>query len=227
MKRRLMPVLIFATQLIVATIAGCGGDKKPLDTDRDRVADTADCAVQDPQAWQMLAFASRDADADTYRVNVSGQQCVGSALLPGFFATAVAAGDVDCDDSSAAKWAIRPYVAVDTDADGFGVAGAGQICTGAALPAGFLALVPVVQDIDCDDADAARWRRMAVFLDPDGDGTGSGASLRRCIGNTPANGYSLTGFDPLDDPNDPSSTTISTLVLSSSALTVSDDGADD
>jgi hypothetical protein len=280
MKRRLMPVLIFTTQLIVVTIAGCGGDDKPLDTDRDRVADTVDCAAQDPQAWQLLTFASRDADADTYRVNTGGQQCVGSALLPGYFAAAVAAGDVDCDDSSAATWAIRPYVAVDSDADGFGVAGAGQICTGATLPAGLFAALPAARDIDCDDAnaarwrslpfasrdedadgyrfnesgahcgqetlpanlnaettsalledcddaDAARWRRMAVFLDPDGDGTGSGAALRQCIGTTPPNGHSLTGFDPLDDPNDSLSSTITTLVLSSSALTVSDDGDDD
>lgn len=268
------------------TIAGCGGDDKPppivppLDSDRDLVADTVDCAPQDAQAWQTLNYLSRDEDADGFRVNFTGQVCAGSALPPRLSAAAVSGSDVDCNDSDVTRWATLQYAAVDSDRDGFGVAGAGSLCGGAALPAGMLATLPAAQDIDCDDADAAkwrlmtwasrdndgdghrvnssgtlcnqgslpaylfaateetpnldcddadaaRWRWMGVYRDADGDGVGSGAATRACIGTVPAQGYVLTGYDPLDDPNDPLSGTVFTASLDSDLLIAVEDADDD
>lgn len=321
-----VPMLLFV-------LAGCGGDDKPPDADRDGTADASDCAPQDAQAWRELTFASRDEDTDGFRVNVGGQLCAGVALPSNRSAMLATGGDVDCDDGNALKWASRHYEAVDTDRDGFGVAGAGDICTGAALPAGLIAALPATNDLDCDDAnaqkwaarryeavdsdgdgfgvassgvictgaalpagliaalpgtidldcddanasdwrllsfasrdndgdgyrinvsgthcgqntlpgylnatattdqlvdcddsDVARWRRMAVYRDADGDGAGGGVALRECIGNTPASGYALTGYDPLDDPTDPAAAATSTFALASSVLAVPDETDDD
>ena len=94
-------------------------------------------------------------------------------------------------------------------------------CTGAALPAGLIATLPEPKDLDCDDANAARWRIMAFYRDADGDDVGAGPASRTCIGQVPPDGYALTGYDPLDDPDDPLATTISTFDLDSALLTPS------
>ena len=156
---------------LLTVLAGCGGSDKPPDADKDRVADSADCAPQNPQAWQTLSFASRDEDADGFRANTGGSLC-GGATLPGNRFAALATGaEVDCDDASATRWATRHHDAVDVDGDGFAVAGAGEVCTGAALPAGLVATLPATSDLDCDDADAARWR-LHTYLSRDQDGDG-------------------------------------------------------
>jgi hypothetical protein len=68
---------------------------------------------------------------------------------------------------------------------------------------------------------------MGVYHDADGDGIGSGAATRACIGSAPAQGYALTGYDPLDDPNNPWAATVSTVSLDSALLSPSEEGDDD
>lgn len=157
---------------LLTVLAGCkSGDDEPPDADNDSFADSVDCAPQDARAWQVLTFASRDDDTDGFRANNGGQLCGGAALPVNRFAAAAALADVDCDDASATRWALRHHEAVDTDRDGFAVAGAGDLCTGAALPAGYVAALPATADLDCDDADAAKWRLHSYgSRDQDGDG---------------------------------------------------------
>lgn len=322
-----------AAAALLTVLAGCKGSDEPPDADNDSFADASDCAPQDAQAWQMLTFASRDDDADGFRANTGGQVCAGATLPANRFAVAAAGAEIDCDDANAtrwalrhhdavdadrdgaavagagdlctgaalpagyvavlpaaadrdcndanaAAWALRHYEAVDADRDGYAVAGAGDLCTGAALPAGYVATLPAAPDLDCDDADATewrlhsyasrdqdadtyrvniagtfcgqaalpahlfaaatsrtladcddadntRWRHMGTWRDADGDGVGSGAALHQCMGNLAPAGYVLTGYDPLDDPNNVLSASISTLELPIHLLQVPDDVEDD
>ena len=164
--------LLIAHVLLIA-VAGCGGGGKARapDADDDGVADSADCAPQLSQAWELLGFSSVDEDGDSFRVNVGGQVCSGAMLPANRSATAATGDAVDCNDSDAARWSTRTYAAVDEDRDGFGVAQSGQICTGAQLPAGLISTLPATEDLDCDDADVDKWRLLPfASRDHDGDG---------------------------------------------------------
>ena len=52
---------------------------------------------------------------------------------------------------------------------------------------------------DCDDANAAVWRRVDVFADLDGDGVGAGAPIVTCIGNAAPMGASFASGDGADN----------------------------
>jgi hypothetical protein len=329
-RRSWLSSLLPAAAAVLTMLAGCNEDKPP-DSDKDGFADAADCAARDPQAWQRLAFASRDEDGDGVRVNVGGQLCAGAALpanrfaavtsdvdcddanaarwtmrhhdaldadgdgfavagagdvcsgaaLPAGYVPALpAAADLDCDDAISTRWTMRHHDALDADGDGFAVAGAGDVCSGAALPAGYVQVLPAAADldcddsassrwrlhsylsrdldgdgyrenkpgtfcgqgampanlspepyfaeyVDCDDADITRWRLMATFRDLDGDGAGGSTAVRQCMGYQVPNGYALAGYDPLDDPGNPSSASISTVELPAYLFVVIDDGDDD
>lgn len=279
-----------AFALVAATcltfLAGCSGSNssdsgnKAPDADNDKVADSADCAPQDPKAWQTLTFASRDEDGDVFRVNVGGTICAGRALPSNRLAALATATELDCDDTSVARWANRHYEAVDADLDGHLAAVSGDVCTGTALPPPYFATMPAGAESDCDESDATRWRLlsfasrdldgdgyranvagtqcgqptlpanlysqateaifadcddtnnahwrwMATYHDFDGDGTGSGPALRQCMGRSAPDGYVLTGYDPLDDPANPSSAAVSDFDLPGYLLVVAEDGDDD
>jgi len=210
--------------LLCSVLAACGGggggrQPPPPDADADSVADSLDCAPNDATRWQSLSFQSVDADADGRRANASGQLCSGASLPANYFATAVAAGDEDCNDASATVWRVLPYVARDADADGFTAANSGNVCSGDVLPTGYANALPVRSLLDCDDASATAWRFMTTYQDNDGDGIGSGSGTSACIGTTAAAGFSLYGYDPLDDANNPSSSLTSKLELPSWLLT--------
>ena len=218
----LTPVVLF-----FLTACGGGGGKKAPDADGDGTADAVDCAAQLATAWQLLNFASSDDDGDGFRVNANGQVCAGVALPSNRSATAVTGDSVDCDDTNATRWATRSYAAVDSDQDGYGAAQSGQLCAGTALPAGLIATLPAPKDLDCDDANAVRWRIMAFYRDADRDGVGAGPASRACIGTVAPDGYALTGYDPVDDPQDPLALTISTFDLDSALLTPSEELEED
>jgi hypothetical protein len=207
--------------LLAVVLAGCGGSSsnRSRDGDADGIADAQDCAPTDSSRWQSLAFQSVDGDRDGFRVNSSGQLCAGSALPPTHSASAVAAGDLDCDDNAASRWRMLPHVSRDADADGFSIASTGQVCSGSVLPAGFGTTVPPLVATDCDDSDAATWRIRMTYADADGDEVGAGPGAVTCIGTGAPSGRSLLGYDPVDDPSDPNAGVSSNLELSSWLLT--------
>jgi len=201
-------------------VVACGGGSKSRndDADGDSIADAQDCAPNNPAASRLLAFQSADADADGHFVNAEGEVCAGAAL-PSQYSADPIAGDPDCDDADDMAWQLLAYVARDADADGHDVAIAGEVCSGATLPAGYMATA-AVPPADCDDADSSAWRFMTTYADADGDRVGAGPGTVTCIGTHAAPGFSLLGYDPLDDPQDPTSGGISTLELSSWQLSV-------
>jgi len=148
--------------------SGAGDGSPPLakDTDGDSVPDARDCAPADPTRWQLLAYQSRDSDADGYRADATGEVCSGATLPPAYAASTAAAGDADCDD-----------------------------------------------------ANPAAWRLMMLYVDADGDGVGAGAGQISCVGTAAPPGFSLLGYDPLDDPSDPTAAVISSLELAPWQLT--------
>lgn len=202
-----------------AAIVGCSGGSKHrvADADRDSVADAQDCAPNDPLASRLLSFQSEDADSDSHFVNATGQVCAGSTL-PSRYAAGPIAGNPDCDDANATRWQLLPFVARDADTDGHQVAGSGQVCSGANLPAGYFA-APAVPPEDCNDANSSAWRFMTIYADADGDTVGAGHGTVTCVGTSAGPGFSLLGYDPLDDPADPNAAAVSTLDLPSWLLT--------
>jgi hypothetical protein len=217
-----LTLLLLSLGLTAAVGCGGGGSSPPVvqDTDHDGVPDAQDCAPNDPTKWQMLSYQSVDADSDGKFANSSGQVCAGASLPPQYSANAVAAGtSVDCDDTDATRWQLLPYAAVDADGDGFSIAKTGQVCSGASLPKGYSASPPDARTTDCDDSNPTAWRWVMVFADKDGDGVGAGPGVVRCVGSKAPAGYSFLGYDPLDDPANPSSAGTSTLDLPSWLLT--------
>jgi hypothetical protein len=209
---------------VSAALVACGGGgsgSRNNDADGDSVADAQDCAPNNPAASGLLAFESEDADSDGHFVNADGEVCAGAALPPQYAAGPIA-GDADCDDDDDTAWQLLPYSGRDADVDGHSVASAGEICAGASLPADYLAAAPVPPE-DCDDADSSAWRFMTIYADADGDAVGAGPGNVTCIGVNAVPGFSLLGYDPLDDPQDSASAGISTLDLSSWQLTAPED----
>jgi hypothetical protein len=164
--------ILFCAMALCLAVIGCNGTDRQLppplvqDADHDSVPDAQDCAPTDPTRWQLLAYQSVDNDADGHWVNSTGQVCAGASLPPGYSATAVAAGNADCNDASPAVW-----------------------------------------------------RFMMIYRDADGDGVGAGAGKVVCVGTSAPAGFSLFGYDPLDDPSDPTAASVSSLDLSSWQLT--------
>ncbi len=196
-------------------LAGCGGgggggdSSTPtvVDTDKDTVADTSDCAPTDATKWQQLSYQSADLDGDGHRVSASGQVCSGASLPATYSASTAPANDIDCDDASATTWQQLPYSAVDADHDTYFVAASGSVCSGAALSAGYANSAPAKVDVDCADNDAAAWRFTSTWADADGDGIGAGPATISCVGTGASAGHSLLGYDPNDDPGDPNAAT--------------------
>jgi hypothetical protein len=98
----------------------------------------------------------------------------------------------DCDDSNPDVWQNLAYSFRDADGDGYTVAQAGTVCSGASLPKGYSRVAGAP---DCDDTDPAAFTTVTGFLDIDGDGFGDGMAMTFCTsGNLPLN-YAATGGD--------------------------------
>ena len=188
------------------------------DGDGDGVASSSDCDDRNTAVWRTIGVF-RDADLDGFGTGDALTRCIGGATPTGF---AMASGD--CADDDPLKFATLYYAATDRDFDTHLVASSGSICAGAALPRGYLAAVPSSLPADalveCDDADFAIWRMVALYDDVDGDGTGSGSFTVRCIGQHAPAGFSLLGYDPVDSVNDQNSALVSELSLSSWLLAI-------
>jgi hypothetical protein len=150
-----------------------------------------------------------DQDGDGRHVNTSGQLCSGASLPASHASTEVPQTDADCDDTNASAWQRLGYVARDADGDSFWVSMVGEVCSGSELAAGY-ATTPALAAHDCDDQSASAWRYMAVYHDVDGDGVGSGGGASTCVGTGAPAGFSLLGYDPIDDPSDPNAAGVTT-----------------
>ncbi|MGC3981841.1 MAG: hypothetical protein QM808_11310 [Steroidobacteraceae bacterium] len=193
-------------------VIGCGGGTKnsnPPDDDGDGVANASDCAPIDRSRWQLISYQAIDADSDSHPVNAQGQLCSGANLPSGYYAAAIAAADADCDDSNAALWHLLTYASVDQDRDEHRTIATGNVCSGTTLPTGYSSSIPTQLEHDCNDSDSTVWRYATVYSDRDGDGVGSGNGVIICIGASAPSGYSLAGYDPLDDATDSNSMSVS------------------
>jgi hypothetical protein len=192
----------------------CAGSSLPASRSTSTVtASDADCNDNLASVWRDAPYAARDVDSDGFSVVASGTVCAGNDLPAGFGSTAPASASIDCDDNLASVWRDAPYAARDVDSDGFSVVASGRICTGNALPAGFGSTAPASASIDCDDSTASIWQLRMTYSDADADGVGAGAGMLTCMGATAPPTRSLLGYDPVDDPNDPTSATVSNLEL--------------
>ncbi len=113
----------------------------------------------------------------------------------------------DCAPNDATRWQLLAFQSADLGLAGHRVAPGGMVCSGTALPATHSTQVVAALDQDCDDANATRWRLMTVYADADADGVGAGAGSVACVGTQAAQGFSLTGYDPVDNPANPAATT--------------------
>jgi hypothetical protein len=154
----------------------------------------ADCDDTD-----LLIFESKtgylDADGDLFGDGALLTFCTNGTLPANHVPVAG-----DCAPVDAAAWTSRDYAFRDVDGDGAAIASSGSVCSGAALPAGYLAQAPPNRPLDCDDADPAIFESLSGYLDEDGDGFGVGSSLTFCTaGQLPA-GHAPTAGDC--SPND-------------------------
>lgn len=188
--------------MLVAACGGSGG--KPRDSDGDNVANSSDCAPDDSSRWQQLVYQAVDADADSHPTNTQGQVCSGASLPAGYLA-ATSSTTNDCDDSNPDHWQLLAFVSVDVDGDGHRGAAPGEVCAGTTLPTRYTDSAPSALEVDCDDSEESTWRLARVYEDRDRDGVGSGPGAISCIGAAASAGFSMTGYDPLDDPADPDS----------------------
>lgn len=129
--------------------------------------------------------------------------CSGASLPPQYSAAAADPKDIDCDDTSNARWQMLSYSAVDADGDGHFVTSSGQACSGAALASTYATNAPSAATVDCDDANASTWRYVMTYADSDGDGVGAGKGTVSCVGTSAPAGLSFLGYDP--DPSNPAS----------------------
>lgn len=157
-------------------------DGSPIvDDDHDGHPASADCDDHDPAVWQQLAYLYRDTDGDHHTVFQDGSICSGATLPAGY---ATVAGDPDCDDHDAARFAqVVGYA--DVDGDGIGDGAAFAFCTAGALPAGFVATAG-----DCAPLDPAlQVERPYSFRDADGDGAAIAELGLVCSGPALPAGY--------------------------------------
>ena len=148
----------------------------------------SDCDDADPMVFELIT-GFLDGDGD--RVGVEPPLAFCARSLPAGFVPASG----DCEPADASRWQRLVFSFRDGDGDGAFVDQLGAVCSGAALPPGFLERAPADRPRDCDDADPAVSRELQVFRDLDLDGLGAGPGTLVCTGGTPPLGFSLAGTD--------------------------------
>ncbi len=108
----------------------------------------------------------------------------------------------DCDDSNSARFQLLS-VRTDADSDGRCVNATRSECSGAVPNTGARLATACNAADDCDDTSAARYQRLTVRSDADGDTRCVGASNVACVGAGPNPGTRLaTTCAASDDCND-------------------------
>lgn len=163
------------------------------DDDKDGVVNANDCSPEDSTKMHLVSHLSADSDGDGRRINQSGLSCVGEskALPNGYFSTAVALQDADCDDGNSSLWKTLTFMSRDIDLDGWSVfVGSAELCTNGSLPATYVSSKPTTND--CAPDDPTKWQNYKLFVDLDGDKRVSvlnSGGITLCLGNTIPAGY--------------------------------------
>jgi hypothetical protein len=143
-----------------------------------------DCDPNDHLSWQLLAYAYRDQDNDTFTVRESGELCVGPRLPSGY--TTVPKGD-DCDDLAPNVYQLVSLYP-DTDGDGVGAGTSSGMCIGATPPAGHAS-----NGTDCAPDERSRWRTLGyAYRDADLDTFTVSETGTVCSGDALPPGYTNT-----------------------------------
>ena len=189
------------TLFAILTLSGCGSDSDVLsDLDDDGTVDTLDCAPQNDAKWQLKSYLSEDADLDGKFAEAQGEVCVGEQLPAKYAASEVITADIDCDDNNDQVWVLRTYNSLDKDFDSkYGLI-SGEVCSGEALPANYLANAVPEDKLDCNDDDKSIWRSSITFIDSDKDGFGTGEQQNTCYGSVLPISQALVSGD-CDDSN--------------------------
>lgn len=172
----------------------CSGDTLPPGY-FTTAAGEPDCDDSDPAIFaSVVGFL--DSDGDRVGDGPAVPFCTAGSPPDGY---AEVSGD--CAPGDAARWVDRPYSFRDADGDGAAIAETGTVCSGDALPPGYLAAAPG-QPVDCDDHDPSVSLALTIFADGDGDHVGAGTGQVACTNGTPPAGFETTGTDC--DDGDPS-----------------------
>jgi hypothetical protein len=145
------------------------------DRDRDGTDDGLDCAPDDGLRWRIVPTYT-DGDRDGRGTGDPLDSCIGTGAPDG---RAGVAGD--CDDGNGAIFQLLAFTHRDGDGDGYFVAEAGTVCSGAALPAGHLATDPGTAP-DCAPADPLAFALHTAYVDTDGDTFGVEPAIQLCAG---------------------------------------------
>jgi hypothetical protein len=99
----------------------------------------------------------------------------------------------DCAPNDPTRWQVLAFQSIDSDLDGHRVSAAGQLCSGATLPATHFAGPLAPADPDCDDANGASWQMLSYLgRDADADGFAVSQTGQICTGAVLPAGYSAT-----------------------------------
>ncbi|HYX37552.1 MAG TPA: ELWxxDGT repeat protein [Oligoflexus sp.] len=119
----------------------------PVDTDGDGIADSADVCAGIDDSLQATRYKLTDVDSDGY-----ADGSLSATVCPSNTEYTLTLPQVvynDCDSSNALKWQTLAFSHRDADGDGHSIASAGTVCSGSALPTGYL--TSALSTTDCDD----------------------------------------------------------------------------
>lgn len=152
-----------------------------VDSDKDGVLDSKDCAPNDATVWRTGTFYV-DADGDGYTLGNAVNLCYGATTPSGYKPSSLG---TDCNDQNATVWRTGTFY-VDADGDGYTVGAAVNLCYGASIPSGYKA---TSLGTDCNDNEASVWRTGTFYIDADGDGYTVGSAVNLCYGAATPSGY--------------------------------------
>ncbi|QRN96548.1 hypothetical protein JRI60_47395 [Archangium violaceum] len=162
----------------------CGGEQLPAGY--TLVSSGSDCDDTQATRWALVT-SYVDTDGDGFGTGDAVLQCTTGIPELGY-----APRGQDCAPGDNTRWRMLAYSHRDEDLDGATRAESGQVCGGAALPAGY---TQSPGGDDCNDTNAAVQVSWSVFPDTDGDGVGAGSRETVCAGKERPAGYSPTGTD--------------------------------
>ena len=149
-----------------------------------------DCNDADPAEFTAVT-GFLDIDGDGFGDATTMTTFCTAGALPANYAPAGG----DCAIEDAARWQSLAYSFRDIDGDGAAVPEVGTVCSGAALPASYLASAPGGVPPDCDDANPEVSIALQVFVDADHDGFGTGPVQTACTSGAPPDGFAIKDGD--------------------------------